>query len=297
MHDEDKGLAHDLEQMLHHRRQVLQWISAAVVVLPACSDDKDDSSGGTVGDDSSTGDDSAVADDSGLNDDSAVTDDSAMTDDSAVTDDSGVETCTQVPEETAGPFPGDGTNGPDALELSGIVRSDIRANLSPAKGIAEGVALTLTIEVVSADGCAPLEGRAVYVWQCDRESKYSMYTKPDANYLRGVQPTDAKGRATFTTIFPGCYPGRWPHVHFEIYPSLKSITDAKKVAITSQLAFPEKSCAEVYAQAGYEASATNLENVSLATDGSFGDDNAVHQMVTVTGNVKKGYQATLKIAV
>ena len=117
------------------------------------------------------------------------------------------------------------------------------------------------------------------------------------NYLRGVQATDAKGRATFTSIFPGCYPGRWPHIHFEVYPSLKSITDAKKVAITSQLAFPEKSCAEVYAEAGYEASATNLENVSLSTDGVFSDDKAIHQLATVTGNVKKGYQATLRIAV
>jgi hypothetical protein len=109
------------------------------------------------------------------------------------------------------------------------VRSDIRANLAPAKGIAEGILLTLTIEVVAVDGCTPLEGYAVYVWQCDRESMYSMYTKPEANYLRGVQATDAKGRATFTTIFPGCYPGRWPHIHFEVFPSLKSITDAKKV--------------------------------------------------------------------
>jgi protocatechuate 3,4-dioxygenase beta subunit len=293
MHDEDKGLAFDLERLVtHHRRQVLQWISAAIVLpAAACSDDKDDSAGGTVGDDSSTGDDTAVADDSGL------TDDSAITDDSAVTDDSGVETCTQVPEETAGPYPGDGTNGADALELSGIVRSDIRANLAPAKGTAEGVALTFTIEVVGVDGCTPLEGYAVYVWHCDRETKYSMYTKPEANYLRGVQATDAKGRATFTSIFPGCYPGRWPHIHFEVYPSLKSITEAKNIAITSQLAFPEKSCAEVYSAAGYEASAANLENVSLSTDGVFSDDKAVHQMATVTGSVKKGYQATLRIAV
>ena len=248
MHDEDKGLAQDLERLLHHRRQVLQWISAAIV-LPACSDDKDDSTGGTVGDDSGTGD------------------DSGPTDDSAITDD------------------------------SGIVRSDIRANLAPAKGIAEGVALSFTIEVVAVDGCTPLEGYAVYVWHCDRETEYSMYTKPDANYLRGVQATDAKGRASFTSIFPGCYPGRWPHIHFEVYPSLKATADAKNIVSTSQLAFPEKSCAEVYAEAGYEASAENLENVSLSTDGVFSDDNAIHQMATVTGNVKKGYQATLRIAV
>ena len=135
MHDEDKGLAHDLERLLHHRRQVLQWISAAIV-LPACSDDgKDDSSGGTPADDSSTGDDTAISDDSAVTDDSSITDDSGVSvpDDSGVTDDSGTETCTQVPEETAGPFPGDGTNGPDALALSGVLVAVSLAILLTAK--------------------------------------------------------------------------------------------------------------------------------------------------------------------
>ena len=209
----------------------------------------------------------------------------------------GTATCSTIPNETQGPYPGDGTNGANALTLSGIVRSDIRASVGGATGVAQGVVLDVTLTLLDSKTCSPLADRAIYIWHCDRESKYSMYNKPEANYLRGVQATDAKGRATFTTIFPGCYPGRWPHIHFEVYPSLKSITDAKKVAITSQLAFPEKTCAEVYAEAGYEASAKNLENVSLATDGSFSDDEAAHQMATVTGNVKKGYQATLKIAV
>ena len=34
--------------------------------------------------------------------------------------------------------------------------------------------------------------------------------------LLGVQVTDANGRVTFTLIVPGCYPGRWPHIHFEV---------------------------------------------------------------------------------
>src|SRR4051794_37996735 len=34
----------------------------------------------------------------------------------------------EIPEETAGPYPGDGSNGPDVLEQSGIVRSDIRSS-------------------------------------------------------------------------------------------------------------------------------------------------------------------------
>src|SRR5690349_5393521 len=34
----------------------------------------------------------------------------------------------EIPDETAGPYPGDGSNGPDVLEQSGIVRSDLRSS-------------------------------------------------------------------------------------------------------------------------------------------------------------------------
>jgi protocatechuate 3,4-dioxygenase beta subunit len=67
-----------------------------------------------------------------------------------------------------------------------------------------------------ANGGAPFAGVAVYVWQCDREGRYSMYSEgaQDQNYLRGVQIADAEGRVRFTSIFPACYSGRWPHIHF-----------------------------------------------------------------------------------
>ena len=38
----------------------------------------------------------------------------------------------EIPDETAGPYPGDGTNGPDVLEQSGIVRSDLRSSFGNA---------------------------------------------------------------------------------------------------------------------------------------------------------------------
>lgn len=37
----------------------------------------------------------------------------------------------EVPDETAGPYPGDGSNGPNVLTESGIVRSDIRPGFGP----------------------------------------------------------------------------------------------------------------------------------------------------------------------
>ena len=38
----------------------------------------------------------------------------------------------EIPTETAGPFPADGTNGPNALTQSGVQRSDIRSNPTEA---------------------------------------------------------------------------------------------------------------------------------------------------------------------
>lgn len=208
--------------------------------------------------------------------------------------------CEQIPEETAGPYPGDGSNGANALTLSGIVRSDIRPSLGSASGVAAGVPLTLKLTVLGSDDtCGPLAGYAVYLWHCDRDGAYSMYTSEiaDESYLRGVQKTDSDGTVTFTTIFPGCYSGRWPHIHFEVYPSLESATNADNKIATSQLALPKDVCSEAYAAQGYDQSAQNLSKTSLEDDNVFGDDGAVSQLAEVTGSVAEGYTATLVFGV
>ena len=206
--------------------------------------------------------------------------------------------CAGIPEETAGPYPGDGSNGPNALALSGIVRSDIRASLGGSSAVASGVPLTITLTLVDPEsGCAPLVGAAVYLWHCDALGRYSLYSTrvTDQSWLRGVQATDASGQVRFTTIFPGCYSGRWPHAHFETYPSLAAATSSANKRVTSQLAFPQASCAEVYATSGYTGSATNLVAVSLATDNVF-SDGATLETPTVTGSVNAGYEAALTVA-
>ena len=38
-------------------------------------------------------------------------------------------------------------------------------------------------------------------------------------WLRGVQ-------VTFDSLVPGCYTGRWPHINFEVFPSIDDIKDA-----------------------------------------------------------------------
>src|SRR5215213_10308683 len=69
----------------------------------------------------------------------------------------------RIPEETQGPFPADGSNGPTVLPLTGVVRSDIRSSFAGLSGTAEGVPLTIELTIVSVSTCAPLAGRAVYI--------------------------------------------------------------------------------------------------------------------------------------
>ncbi|MBB3043850.1 3,4-dioxygenase subunit beta [Nocardioides sp. LMS-CY] len=206
----------------------------------------------------------------------------------------------EIPEETAGPYPGDGSNGVNVLTESGVVRSDLATSFGSASGVAEGVPVTIRLKVYDLNGedVTALSGAAVYLWHCDREGRYSMYDEEikDENYLRGVQETDASGRVEFTSIFPACYDGRWPHLHFEVYRSLADATSYTDKLRTSQLALPQDACEAVYATAGYEQSVANLARVSLDGDMVFADGHSL-QLATVTGSVDDGYTIALNVPV
>jgi protocatechuate 3,4-dioxygenase beta subunit len=206
----------------------------------------------------------------------------------------------EVESETAGPFPADGSNGPDVRVLSGIVRSDIRPSFGTSTTVAPGVPLQFSL-VISDLACKPFAGAAVYAWHCDQAGRYSLYSSgvTNQNYLRGIQVADSTGRVTFTSIYPACYTGRWPHIHFEVYSSLAGATSgAGPIRKTSQIALPEAVSRTVYATAtGYSQSVTNMSRITLASDMVFGDDLAAREMGTVTGSVSAGYVATLAITV
>ncbi len=267
LEEHDRGLVYDLGTL--DRRRVLKLLgfgglSAGLFTLVGC------------GPDGATGSASAAV---------------------AATDATGAS-CALVPEETAGPFPGDGSNGPNILAESGVVRSDIRSSFGSSTTVAEGVPLTIQLTVQDAE-CAPLAGAAVYLWHCDRDGNYSMYSEAaaDENYLRGVQEADDAGLVTFSSIFPACYQGRWPHIHFEVYPSLELATDEQNKIATSQIALPQDACETVYATAGYEQSVRTLDQVSLEGDNVFGDDGGARQLGTVTGNAADGFTVALTVAV
>jgi protocatechuate 3,4-dioxygenase beta subunit len=282
IHDHDRGLSHDLPKIIEQglaRRRLFGVLggAAAAAVVAACGSD---TTGGSAAPSTT----------------SAATSGSTNGTGSDTVDASAGE----IPEETAGPYPGDGSNGQDVLAQSGVVRSDIRSSFDGASGVAEGVLLTVRLKVYDLNGSTakPLAGAAVYVWHCNREGQYSMYSDAvaDENYLRGVQETGSDGAVEFTTIFPAAYDGRWPHIHFEVYPSVDDATKASGKLRTSQLALPEDVCRKVYEADGYDASVANLDRVSLSTDMVFSDGWSL-QMPAVTGSNDDGWVATLNVPV
>jgi protocatechuate 3,4-dioxygenase beta subunit len=283
-HEHDLGLSHDLPTIMN-RRRLLTFLggAGAAAALAACGSSDSDS-------DASTSSSSTAAAGPGGGQGGAPPADSGST----------VEVADgEIPEETAGPYPGDGSNGVNVLTESGIVRSDLVKSFGTASGVAAGVPLTIKLKVIdlSDDGKA-LAGSAVYLWHCNQAGEYSLYSDAvkDENYLRGVQEADSDGYVTFTSIYPAAYSGRWPHIHFEVYPSLAKATSSESKLRTSQLALPEDVSNTVYATSGYEASISNMQQTTLASDNVFSDGYSL-QLAKVTGSVAGGYTALLTVPV
>ncbi len=205
----------------------------------------------------------------------------------------------EVPDETAGPYPGDGSNGVNVLDDSGIVRADIRSSFGSSTTTAEGVPLQIVLTVRDAATGAAMIGAGVYLWHCDRDGNYSLYSQgvENENFLRGVQETDDTGTVTFTSIYPACYTGRWPHIHFEVYEDVATAVATGPIVKTSQIALPEETNAKVYATSGYEQSVRNASQVTLTSDNVFGEDGGILQIATMSSSVDAGYTAALTIGV
>jgi protocatechuate 3,4-dioxygenase beta subunit len=293
----DGGLQVDLRRVLidaavHQskaRRDALRWLCGALVApMAACGGGSDDATSETTSSSTTSG----------------STTSTTTTTTTSTTSTASSGSCSLIHEETAGPYPGDGSNSngsgvANVLTLSGVVRSDIRSSIAGASGVATGVPLTLRITLVNtSSSCASLEGYAIYLWHCDALGRYSMYSSgiTAENYLRGVQTTDATGVASFTTIYPGCYDGRMPHMHFEVYRSTTTATSFSNKLRTSQIAFPNAVSSAVYATSGYGSSANNLSRISFSTDNVFSDGVDL-QLVSISGNVTDGYVATLRVGI
>ncbi|HKH63598.1 MAG TPA: hypothetical protein VKA49_22325 [Flavitalea sp.] len=191
--------------------------------------------------------------------------------------------CSISPTETAGPFP---TKSPSSL-----ITNDIRSDRT-------GVPFSIKVIVNNRNNnCAALAGAIVDIWHCDKDGYYSEYggtgmqsaNFQSVHFLRGRQTSDASGIVTFTSIFPGWYSGRAPHIHVHIY-------DASGTSLlVTQIAFPTDVCNTVY------TTATNyytrgVQDTSNARDNVFADSLA-SELATVTGSIASGYTLTHLITV
>jgi protocatechuate 3,4-dioxygenase beta subunit len=195
--------------------------------------------------------------------------------------------CALTDSETAGPFP---TRSPASLVLT-----DIRSDRT-------GVPFNFTITVQNkAENCTALEGAVVDVWHCDKDGYYSEYGGTQlqqqdftsVHFLRGRQVTNADGKAGFTSIFPGWYPGRATHIHVHIYNA-----DGDSLLVT-QIAFPEGSNSAVSL---VNASTANGYTKGLSGYTTNASDNIFansldNELGTITGSVADGFELTHTIIV
>jgi protocatechuate 3,4-dioxygenase beta subunit len=291
----DRGLEFDLSTLMSRRSLGMFLGAGTAAALAACTPGGSSSGAGSASAAATAGSTPAASGSAAATGAATGTPSASPTLTRAIAE-CGVE----IPQETAGPYPGDGSNGPNVLAASGVVRQDITSSFGTSTTTAGGVPLAVTLTLLdNANGCAPLAGAAVYAWHCDKDGKYSMYDAglKNENYLRGVQEADANGQVTFRTVFPGAYSGRWPHIHFEVFESMDNATAAGQVLAVSQIALTDAACRDVYASAGYEASARNFPRTTLKSDNVFRDDGGIHQLATMTGSVSGGYTAGLNVTV
>lgn len=278
-HDDHGGLHRDIPALVD-RRDMLRIMGGLSLagLLAACG----------VGTSTSTSAVGSGSSSTGSGGTSTTTADSSAT--------AGASAGDEIPDETAGPFPADGSNGPNVLDDEGIVRADLTTSFGGSSGAADGVPIAFNLSVVDAATGTALPGAVVYLWHCTADGRYSIYEIEDQNYLRGVQVADDGGRVSFTSVFPGCYAGRWPHAHFEVYASLDEATAGASATKTSQLALPQTDCEQVYADGRYGDSSGNLSRLSLSTDGIFADG-WTDQLATMSGSAAEGYTASLLVRV
>jgi protocatechuate 3,4-dioxygenase beta subunit len=155
----------------------------------------------------------------------------------------GLVSCVLTPELTEGPYY--------------IAGEKVRRNITEGK---PGAALELRLGVLDASTCRPLRDATVDIWHCDAGGIYSGFVAASTGgtpggqngptdkraFLRGVQPTNAQGIATFQTIYPGWYRGRAVHIHVMVHLG-------GNVVHTGQLFFSDALTDAVYKRSPYTA--------------------------------------------
>jgi protocatechuate 3,4-dioxygenase beta subunit len=198
------------------------------------------------------------------------------------------DACTLVPEQALGPY----------YLADELVRRDIREGKP-------GIPLKLSLLVLDADTCRPVADAAVDLWHCDAAGAYSGFDAGDGqshSFLRGIQLTDRDGVVQFHTIFPGCYPGRTNHIHFQARTAGAREGDSYRgghVVHTGQVFFPEAITADLMQQGVYAA--RKATRMGQSEDGIFqhqGGPAATARLTPVVADdPSKGFEAVLAAAI
>lgn len=130
-------------------------------------------------------------------------------------------------------------------------RSDVLSD--PNTGtVQQGVALALDVYLHEVNNLTsyPLEGCTVDLWQANSQGLYSDESQESTSgqkWLRGYQISDAAGKVSFSTIVPGWYSGRTPHIHFR----LRKTTNGSTFNWTTQSFVSDALTKAVYTQSPY----------------------------------------------
>jgi len=199
------------------------------------------------------------------------------------------------------------TEGPFFVDEK-LNRSNLLAGATrPA--VINGAPLQLNLGVLKLDAAgnaAPLTGAQVDVWHCDTLGIYSDENNPmnaeitsGERWLRGYQLVDSTGAVRFSTIVPGWYNGRTPHIHFKV----RQFSPAKQqtAEFTSQFFFADDTLGRVYAKSPY--SAQGRRNMLNTDDGIYserikdGSLAGAHQLLPLTRAGGNGYSSQFTIVV
>jgi protocatechuate 3,4-dioxygenase beta subunit len=203
---------------------------------------------------------------------------------------SGSGSCIVTPEEVEGPYP----------YVGGEITNPL--NRADVTGGQTGVPLALAFTVVNTNNnCALVSNARVDIWHCNKDGYYSGYGNQNGgslglqNYvgqtwLRGYQLTDAAGKATINTVYPGWYQGRATHIHLEVF-----INNVLKK--TGQITFAETISDVVHVSSLYAAHGTNTQR--NANDGIFNNSatDLANETVALTGSVAAGYSGSYTIGI
>lgn len=190
--------------------------------------------------------------------------------------------CVLIPSETAGPFPWDLTDNSFFF----------RQNITDGEA---GVPLRLRMRIIGDGNCEPMSNVRVHIWHCNKDGAYSAYDvsmnpgQAGKTYCRGWQMTDSNGEVEFTTIFPGWYPGRICHIHFQVYVS-------SVYAAISQLSFDLTAKNALYS-ANQSIYTKGIDPLNFSSDNIF-SDGYTYQLATLTPSESgNGYDSFMEVTV